>query len=267
VAKTKTFQKVKLHDFRVVDQVLAESDPDAGNVVYVGTTGSLAYPFVVARRVSGPGGWYVDTCRIVAAGRFPITEWDHTFELEGESVDVWVSNLKRHIVLPGQGAYTLQYEVYGQRLIDVDFQVVAADPPYVGIVPGPVDAALSKGTIAWITVPDAKPGQVSKPVWYGYERGILYVLTGEGEQKVPGLLDTTYVTVSVRSKEKQSLVGDMECAVRVLPKGPEWDIIARDLLIGRRLNLVDGDKAADRWRATCEIAVLTPIPPEVVAEG
>ncbi|MFN2642835.1 MAG: hypothetical protein ABR548_13260 [Actinomycetota bacterium] len=265
MAKTKTFQKVKLHDIRVVDQVLADSDPNAGNVIYVGTSGSLAYPFVVARRVSGPGGWYVDTCRVMAAGRFLVTEWDRTFELEGESVDQWVTDVKRHLVLPGQGNYTLQYSVYGKQIIEVDFHVIAQDPPYVGIVPGPVDAGLAKGTIAWLTLKGPKGNVVSKPVWYGYENGILYVLTGDGEQKIPGLLDATSLVVSVRSKEKQSLIGEMECSVRILPKGPDWDAIARDVLIGRRLNLTDGDKAIDRWRKSCEITVLTPIPPEVAA--
>ncbi len=265
--KTKTFQKAKLHDFRVVDQVLAETDPDAGNVVYVGTGGSTAYPFVVARRVSGPGGWYVDTCRIMAAGRFPVMEWDRTFELEGESVDQWVTDTKRHVVLPGVGPYTLEYEVFGDRIVAVDFEVVAGDPPYVGIVPGPVDAALSKGTIAWISVPSPKPGggETTKPIWYGYERGVVYVLEGGDEQKVPGLRESNVARILVRSKDKQSLVGEMECSVRKLPKGPEWDTIARDLLVGRRLNLQDGEKAIERWRKNSEIVTLTPIPPEMVA--
>jgi hypothetical protein len=262
MARTKTFQKIRVHDFRVVDQVLFDSDPDAGNIVYVGTTGSVAYPFTVARRVSGPSGWYVDTCRIMAAGRFQVAEWDHTFELEGESVDTWIVDTKRHLVLPGQGEYTLQYFVFGEKVVDIDFTVQAGDPPYAGIVPGPVDAALAKGTIAWIAVRDAKGRETTKPVWYGYERGLVYVLVGPGEQEIPGVTETTNVRLLVRSKEKQSLVGEMDCSVRKLPKGAEWDQIARDVLVGRRLNLTDGDRAVDRWRTTCEIVVLTPIPPE-----
>jgi hypothetical protein len=262
MARTRTFQKVRVHDFRVVDQVLYESDPDADNVVYVGTAGSVAYPFAVARRVSGPSGWYVDTCRIMAAGRFQVAEWDHTFELEGESVDEWIVDTKRHIVVPGQGAYTLEYYVFGEKVVDIDFTVTGGEPPYAGIVPGPVDAALSKGTIAWIGVTDAKGRETTKPVWYGYERGLVYVLVGPDEQEVPGMESATTVQLLVRSKEKQSLVGDMECSVRKLPKGAEWDTIARDVLIGRRLNLTDGEKALERWRRTCETYVLTPVPPE-----
>lgn len=262
MAKTRTFQKVRIHDFRVVDQVLFDSDPDAGNVVYVGTSGNAAYPFTVARRISGPSGWYADTCRIMAAGRFPIAEWDHTFELEGESVDQWIVDTKRHLILPGQGAYTLAYFVFGERIVDIDFTVVAGDPPYIGIVPGPVDAALSKGTIAWLGLRDEKGRETTKPVWFGYERGLVYVLEGPGEQVIPGLRNASSGRLLVRSKEKQSLVGEMDCSIRVLPKGPEWDTIARDVLVGRRLNLTDGERATERWKRTCEIYALTPIPPE-----
>jgi hypothetical protein len=262
MARTKTFQKVRVHDFRIVDQVLYESDPDAGDVVYVGTTGSAAYPFTVARRISGPSGWYADTCQILAAGRFKVAEWDRTFELEGESVDQWIVDTKRHLILPGQGAYTLRYFVFGEQIVDIDFTVVAADPPYVGIVPGPVDAALAKGTIAWLGVTDAKGRETTKPIWYGYDRGLVYVLVGPDEQEIPGMKEAGTARLLVRSKEKQSLVGQMECGVRALPKGPEWDTIARDVLVGRRLNLTDGERAIDRWRRTCEIYVLTPLPPE-----
>jgi hypothetical protein len=128
-----------------------------------------------------------------------------------------------------------------------------------------VDAALNKGTIAWIGVPKPGGGDITKPVWYGYDRGVVYVLTGGDEQKVPGLVESNSARVMVRSKDKQSLVGEMECSVRKVPKGPEWELLARDLLIGRRLNLQDGDKAIERWRKHCEIVALTPIPPEMVA--
>lgn len=267
MGRTKPIQKAKIHDFRVVDQVLYESDPDAGNIVYIGSSGNTAYPFVVARRVSGPSGWYVDTCKIKAAGKFEIAEWDRTFELEGESVDQWVADLKRNLVLPGAGTFTVEYSVYGDPLVEIAFDVVAADPPYVGIVPGSVDAALDKGAIAWLTTVDEKQRKHTKPIWYGYQRGIVYVLTGPGEQAIPGLAEGTTVKLAVRSKEKQSLVGEMDCSVRLLPKGLEWVAIARDILLGRRLNLTDGDQAVDRWGKNAEIYVLTPIPPEVPAEG
>ncbi len=258
----RTILPVKVHDFRIVDAVLGESDPDAANVVYIGTGGTLSYPFVVARRVSGPGGWYVDTCQILAAGRFPVDEWDRKFELEAESIDHWVTDVRRHIALAGPGPYTLRYSVYGEQVVDVEFEVVAHDPPYVGIVAGPVDAALKKSTIAWLEVPQKRGKPVTEPIWYGYEGGIVYVLAGPKEQDITGLDSASHVILHVRSKDKQSHVGVTDCSIRKLPKGPNWERLARDLLVGRRLNLADGEKGVDRWRKNCEIYALTPIPPE-----
>ena len=58
----------------------------------------------------------------------------------------------------------------------------------------------------------------------------------------------------------------MECTVETLPKDARWDEIARDLLVGRRLNLKDGDAAVNRWKKECEIVVLTPLPPAAPVE-
>jgi hypothetical protein len=72
-----------------------------------------------------------------------------------------------------------------------------------------------------------------------------------------------HVRLVARSKDKRSQVFDVECEAEVLAKGPEWDRIANDLLVGRRLNLRDGERAVERWRSTCEIVVLTAMPAPV----
>jgi hypothetical protein len=150
--------------------------------------------------------------------------------------------------------------VYDDHLLDTPFQVVQSDPPYGAVVPGPVDAALAKSTIAWLVVPQDEAPDVTKAVWYGYDQGRVYVLTGSGEQEVPGLaVHSKHVKLIVRSKDVQSRVGEMTTVTQVMPKDAEWDRIARDVLLGRRLNLADGDKAPDRWRQTCEIVQLTPV--------
>ena len=158
------------------------------------------------------------------------------------------------------------------------FRVVQQDSPVTGIVPGPLHASLSKSTICWIEVPTdevpvprkkrsgPKPDYMSGrtwPVWYGYENGKVYVLVGEGEQQVPGLTDATTVKLIARSKDLQSHVAEVECGVEVLAKDDAWTELARDVLVGRRLNLPDGDAAVDRWRSTCEVVSLTPLPPAV----
>lgn len=250
---------VKIQDFRVIDRVLAETEPDASDVVFVGATGKTAFPFVVIRQLAGPGGVYIDACDVVDADGRSLGVWEKTFELDGESKPLTLVTEIRDVTFPGPGTYTLQYWIFDDAVGGFPFQVVQSDAPAAGIVPGPLDAALSKSTIVWLTVPDHD----EKPVWYGYEDGRIYVLAGgEGEQQLPGLLEARSVSLAARSKDKRSLVAEAECVVEVLAKNAEWDRVARDLLLGRRLNLRDGDKAVDRWKESCEIVSLTPLPPE-----
>lgn len=260
---------VTVHDFRVCDRILAETEPDSADLVYVGNA-DVAAPFVVIRKLSGPGGVYIDALDIIDADGRSLGIWEKQFEVDGESKprEIWTEI--RGARLAGPGTYTLQYSIYDDVVGNFPFTVVREDSPGAGIVPGPLDAALSKSTICWITVgtpvankkiPRYEDGK-SFPVWYGYQDGRIYVLVGEGEQNVPGIFDVDTVSLQARSKDKRSLVSDVDCTVETLPKDAAWDAIARDLLIGRRLNLKDGDAAADRWKKDCEIAVLTPLPPK-----
>jgi hypothetical protein len=267
-----------LRDFRVVDRVLAETDSDAADVVYAGPKGAVAFPFVVWRSLSGPGGVYIDACEIVdpegrvirrrtrrgravdEIERVIVATWEKRFELEGESVHQDIVDEVRTLRFPRAGQFLLRYSLYDEHIIDVPFQVLAQDPPW-GVVPGPLDAALSKSTIAWLRVPQPNGESITKPIWYGYQDGRIYVLVGPGEQDIPGLGEASAVTILARSKDKQSLVAEHDCLAWVMDKDASWDRVAKDLLIGRRLNLPDGEKAMDRWKRECEIVVLAPIPP------
>lgn len=253
--------KVTIHDFRLTDKVLAEIDPEAGDVVYLGPRGDAAYPFVAWRRLSGPGGFYVDACHLVSADGDVVAATERTYELDGESVVQDFVDEFRGATIPGGGDYTLRYYVYDDHVLDIPVRVVQQHPPYGALVPGPIDAALSKSTIAWLAVPQEDGSEVTKPIWYGYEEGQVYVLTGPAEQEIPGLTRASGARLIVRSKDVQSRVGDVECIALVLAKDGEWERIARDVMIGRRLNLRDGEGAVDRWKKTCEMVQLTPLPP------
>ena len=253
---------VKINDFRIVDRVLAETEPDAADVVYLGARGRVAYPFVVVRTLAGPGGLYLDACDIVDADGKSLGTWEKRFELDGESKPRTLVTELRDIEFPGPGTYTLQYFVFDDVIGTFTFTAVQGAAPAAGIVPGPLDAALSKSTIAWVQVPQGDGQIVEKPVWYGYEDGRVYVLVGgEGEQQIPGIFEAGTIGLLARSKDKRSKVAEAECVVEKLPKDAEWERLARDLLIGRRLNLTDGDAAVGRWKQTSEIACLLPLPP------
>jgi len=238
--------------------VLAQTDADAGDVVYLGPSGGAAFPFVVWRRLSAPGGVYMDASEIVDADGDLIDLLERKYELEGESLIQDVVDELREPVFPGPGKYTLRYFGYDDHVVDIRFDVVQSDPPHGAIVPGPVDAALAKSTIAWVAVPQDDGTEITKAVGYGYDQGRVFVLTGNGEQEVPGFTTASHVRLIVRSKDIQSKVGDVACVAQVMSKDAEWDRIAREVLLGRRLNLADGDKAPDRWRKECEIVQLTP---------
>src|SRR5207245_1389333 len=82
------------------------------------------------------------------------------------------------------GTYHLQYSVFDDVIATFPFQVVQQESPTEGIVPGALDAALSKSTIAWLSFAEplqrdperpAAPVVVPRyeahkewPIWYGY---------------------------------------------------------------------------------------------------
>jgi len=273
---------VNVHDFRVLDRVLAETDPNAGDVVYVGARGNVAFPFLVIRRLSGPGGVYIDVCDIIDADGKTLGSWERQFELDGESKPRVIETELRDVRFPAAGTYHLQYSVFDDVIASFPFQVLSQESPVAGIVPGPLDAALSKSTIAWLSFEEptpfnperpAAPVEVPRyeahkewPIWYGYEDGRVYVLVGPNEQEIPELVGSTSVRLIARSKDKRSEVADVECSIEVLQKDAHWDQLARDLLVGRRLNLKDGDAAVNRWKKECEIVMLTPLPPAAPVE-
>jgi len=275
--------RVDILDFRVTDRVLAETDPSAGDVVFLGRYGHVAHPFVVLRRIAGPGGTYIDAVEIIDADGRKLGEWEKRFELDGDSKPRTIVSEFRDISFPAPGTYAMQYSIFDDVVATFPFTVAQEAGPAHGIVPGPLDAALSKSTIVWLSFGDPPvmgadragksvkepryTARLDHPVWYGYENGSVFVLVGPGEQQVPGVTASRTVHLTARSKDVQSRVATAECTVQVLRKDAEWDRIARDLLVGRRLNLTDGDKAVDRWRKDCEIVLLQPVPPPVPEEA
>lgn len=121
--------------------------------------------------------------------------------------------------------------------------------------------ATKRAGLIWITVPgpggagDGRP----RPVWHIW-RDAAYVLTGPGEQDVPGLGDAGQVTVAVPSKDTGGLLLRWTARVtRVEPGSAEWSGIIGALLAGR-LNepASPGESPAGRWARTGQVYRLTP---------
>lgn len=251
--------RLTIHDFRVTDSILAQTDRDAGDVVFLGPNGTAAFPFVVWRKVSGPGGTYVDAFEIAGPDGGVVGPWERSFEVDGESWPREVVTEVRDWHFKQPGDYTLRYYEFDDKVFEVPFKVLQQDPPYGVVVPGPLDAALAKSTLCWLEVPQADGSVKPFGVWYGYEDGRIYVLFGPGEQQLPGLKEAAYVHLVARSKDVQSRIGEVDCTVEILPKNATFDRLVQELLIGRRLNLRDAEGAPKRWREECDIAMLTPV--------
>lgn len=117
-----------------------------------------------------------------------------------------------------------------------------------------IDEATKKSGLIWVR--PAGEHQHAHAVWHLWQDGSAYVLTGGIEQELPALADRAYVTV--RSKDKGSrLVTWVADVTVVAPDSDEWTAVVPNLL-GKRLNLPDGEAAPQRWAADCVVYRLTP---------
>jgi hypothetical protein len=119
--------------------------------------------------------------------------------------------------------------------------------------------ATKRAGLIWITVPGGAGQHGPRPVWHVW-RDAAYVLTGPGEQDVPGLGDAGQVTVAVPSKDTGGLLLRWTARVtRVEPGSAEWSGIIGALLAGR-LNepASPAESPAERWARTSQVYRLTP---------
>ena len=117
--------------------------------------------------------------------------------------------------------------------------------------------ATKRAGLIWITV----PGQPRpRPVWHIWQDAA-YVLTGPGEQDVPGLAAAGQVTVEVPSKDAGgSLLRWTAQVTRVDPGSATWPEIIGALLTGRLNEPVSPGppSVAERWAHTGNVYRLAP---------
>lgn len=126
-----------------------------------------------------------------------------------------------------------------------------------------VEEATKKSPVAWLTaVPDQRRWYDAPPdscaVWLMWHEGAAYVVHGGAEQPAYVLAGARRVAVAVRSKDQGGrLVTWLADAATVAPGSPGWAAVV-PLLLGKRLNLPDGEAAAARWAAESTVTRLTP---------
>jgi 8-oxo-dGTP diphosphatase len=109
-----------------------------------------------------------------------------------------------------------------------DWGVLAAAPS-----PGLIAEGTRRTGVIWLTVPGRdRP----VPAWHIWRDppGAAYVVTGPGEQPLPGVADASRVTVTVPSKDTGGALVTWTAGVhRVEPGSPEWDAVIGPLAAAR----------------------------------
>lgn len=225
----------------------------------------VARPFVVLRRYQGPQGTYVERFEIrdrrgAELYRSPVRR----IALEGEMFENDFVHDVAHLEISDAGDYEIVCFVADAEVgrVPLFVEIGQGGDPRIA-AEETFKKAVSKGEIVWLTVPPAttgrRPGKAhTQAVWFLYDGGKLYLLSGPGEQDVPGLADAEEVEITARSKDLRSRVARVRATVRrIAVDSEEFGQRAEKMLAGR-LNLPDGDAALDRWARDCAMVELTP---------
>jgi hypothetical protein len=123
-----------------------------------------------------------------------------------------------------------------------------------------VEEAAKKAAVAWIGFGDGP----SHCVWILPLEGRLYVISGPGEQPLPGVTDAlaagTSARVTLRGDHGGSIVTFTAAITEIRPNSTDWEIIAPQLA-NKRLNVSgSADDLVARWAAECLLVALSPRP-------
>ena len=257
-------------DVRLTDVVVADAkmladgllQPEDAMAVFVGRGGKgKVAPFTVRRSYTGAGGWYVESMALLAPnGDIAWRGEEQPITLQGSSkIDTFSDDL-HGVLVDSSDDHELVFLIGGDEVGRVPLAILDEDPPYETDSPTAVLAeALKKSTVVWVEVPGpGGTGGKAVPAWYGALDGRVYLLTGGSEQHIHGLEDANRVLLTARSKDLQSLLTTVEASARTIPASDPLFNRLVSVLLPRRLNLPDGDAAADRWRKECTLVELTP---------
>ena len=129
-----------------------------------------------------------------------------------------------------------------------------------------VEEAAKKAAVAWLGFGDGP----AYCVWVLPLEGRLYVISGPGEQSVPGLpealLTGAPAIVTLRGDHGGSIVAFRAAMIEIRPNSTEWEAVTPQMA-SKRLNASGtAEDLVARWAATCVLVALVPEEGEVSTE-
>jgi hypothetical protein len=129
-----------------------------------------------------------------------------------------------------------------------------------------VEEAAKKAAVAWVGFGDGP----AYCVWVLPLEGRLYVITGPGEQQLPGLADALAAgvpaAVTLRGDHGGTIVTFAAAITEIRSNGTEWEAVAPQLA-NKRLNASGAaEDLTARWAAECLLVSLTPQEDAVAAD-
>ncbi|ACZ91051.1 hypothetical protein [Streptosporangium roseum] len=118
---------------------------------------------------------------------------------------------------------------------------------------GVIEEGAKKSGVLWLSLD--RP----RLAWHAWHDGAIYVVTGGGEQSLPGLAGSGEVQVTLRSKDNGGRLVVFDASVEVVDQAEAAEAVAA--LAKERLNAVDGAGLTARWAARSQVVRLTPREP------
>jgi hypothetical protein len=133
------------------------------------------------------------------------------------------------------------------------------------IPPALIAEATKQARVIWLTIGSGRP----RPAWHIWHPSAspdspsaAYLVTGPGEQPLPGLAEAGQVTVTVPGAGSGGqAVSWIATVSRVLPGSAEWDAVIGPLVAGRLNAVLTGEETspATRWARSGAVYRLAPV--------
>jgi pyridoxamine 5'-phosphate oxidase-like protein len=218
-------------------------------------------PFVVERLYRGPQGRYDESFALLDSSGALVYQHPYArIHLRGEMFeDRFRDTVREGVTVASADEHTLVFLIREAEIGRIPVFIEAPESALAnGVVGEALANTLKKSTIVWLTIPQPQGEPVTRPAWFVYDDGKVFVLTGPKEQQLTNIAQAAEVTLIARSKEVRSRIATVGATVRLVANDSDEFARVAQMGLGTRLNLSDGEHAFVRWRDTCTLVELTP---------